>query len=178
MDIPIEKKAAFLIVCIVGLACVVGLLIYSGWHWHVDGLQPFRIASSSMTRALNFGDMVMVEPVSSVSLIRAVYETGDIICFHTPSNSQDFRIHRAVERIGGGLKTKGDSNNNADYWIITDDELVGKVVEVNSFPALVVLYTPWFLLSAALLVVLIIALSVSIVSKRKGDAVALSKPAE
>jgi signal peptidase I len=128
-----KRTVALLAVCIVGLACVLSIVGYAYWYCFFGGRLALRITSGSMVPALNVGDMVMVDPVSNTSDIHADFTTGDIICFHKPGDLNELIVHRAVSRLTNGLQTMGDNNDHADFWVVTDDLLVGKVVEVNSF---------------------------------------------
>jgi len=162
-----EKRVVLLIVCIAGLVCVLSLYFWAAFVGFFGERRVLRVMSGSMTPALNVTDMILVQPVSSVSAISVGYETGDIICFSKPGNPTELIVHRAVERVGNGLITKGDRNSSPDYWTVTDEQLVGRVVEVNSLP-LVILTTSllWSVISIAL-VFAIIVLSASILSRRE-----------
>lgn len=126
-----------------------------------------RITSREMMPTLNVGDTILVQPVSSISAISTSYETGDIICFHKPSNPDKLVVHRAVEKRSDGLVTKGDNQASFDEWRITDEELVGKVVAVNSLPLTILISLLLWIGITAVLVIAIIVLSVSILSKRR-----------
>ncbi|KXH70098.1 MAG: hypothetical protein AM326_04540 [Candidatus Thorarchaeota archaeon SMTZ-45] len=120
-----------------------------------------------MIPTLKVGDTILVQPVSSISAISTSYETGDIICFHKPSNPDELIVHRAVEKRGDGLVTKGDNEASLDAWRITNEELVGKVVAVNSLPFTILMTLLLWIGNTAVLVIAIIVLSVSIVSRRR-----------
>ncbi|MDH5634824.1 MAG: signal peptidase I [Candidatus Bathyarchaeota archaeon] len=118
------KSAIFLAII---LGCIgafwIGLRTYLSTEYPL-----LAVASGSMIPTLNVGDLIVVQGGLNVSNVIAEYESGDIVVFRKPSNPDELIVHRAVEKINGGLKTKGDNNNHPDYWIVTDDELVGKVV--------------------------------------------------
>jgi len=88
------------------------------------------VASGSMVPTLNVGDLIVVQGGLNVNDVIAEYETGDIVVFHKPRNPDELIVHRAVESKSDGLVTKGDHNSSPDYWTVTDEELVGKVVSI------------------------------------------------
>ena len=150
------KSAIFLII-ILGFigAFWLGLRAYLQTEYPL-----LAVASESMVPTLNKGDLIVVQGGLNVSMVVAQYETGDIIVFHKPGNPDELIVHRAVEKINDGLKTKGDNNSNADYWIVTDDELVGKVVGVIPYLGNVPLYvhTPTGITIILLIIVVLILL--------------------
>jgi signal peptidase I len=162
-----EERVVLLIVCIAGLACVLGLMVGSYSVAFLGEGLVLQITSRDMTPTLNVGDTILVQPVSSISAIHANYETGDIICFHNPSNPDELIVHRAVDWSSGGLLTRGDHTGSLDAWRITDEELVGKVVAVNSLPLIILTAMLLWIGITAALVIAVIVVSVSIVSKRR-----------
>jgi signal peptidase I len=133
-----QKAAILLAACIVGLVGVGSALAYSYWACLFDGRRVVQITSNDMRPALSSGDTVLIQPVSSVRDVFADYSTGDIICFRKPGDPDVLVVHRAIQNVTDGLRTKADSSASEDFWIVGDDDLVGKVVEVNSFPIAVV----------------------------------------
>ena len=88
--------------------------------WRVAGLR-----SGSMAPQLNTGDMVVTRPV----LPEAV-KVGDIIIFRSVDKRDNMISHRVVsiERSSPfSFKTKGDANENADPFVVPDENLVGKL---------------------------------------------------
>ncbi len=120
------KSAIFLAII---LGCIgvfwIGLRVYLRTDYPL-----LAVASGSMIPTLNVGDLIVVQGGLNVSDVKANYTTGDIVVFHKPGNPDELIVHRAVENVTGGLKTKGDNNDHPDFWIITNDDLVGKVVGV------------------------------------------------
>ena len=97
--------------------------------------------SGSMRPTILEGSFVVVQTRVAPTDIVAEYGTGDIIAFHSPTNYDVVVIHRAIdkEQMDGGwyFRTKGDANNSPDYWRVPESYVVGKVIEVNSLPAIV-----------------------------------------
>jgi signal peptidase len=110
------------------LGCIV--LFWFGLRTYLRTDYPLlAVASGSMVPTLNVGDLIIVQGGFKVSDINANYTTGDVIVFHKPSNPDELIVHRAVDKTDDGIITKGDHNPTIDsHWIVTDNELVGKVV--------------------------------------------------
>ena len=164
-----KRVVLLLIICIAGLACVYGLMVGSySVAFFGEGL-VVQITSRDMIPTLKVGDVVLVQPVSGISAISASYERGDIVCFHArePSSPDELIVYRAVEKRSDGLVTKGDHKASLYPWIITDEELVGKVVAVNSLPWTILITTLFWICITVALGVAIIVLSVSIVSSSR-----------
>ncbi len=128
-----KSRSILLITCLVASAILLIVVMYSLIHVTVSHM-TLRLMSLSMTPTLRIGDMVVAETGTKVSDIYAAYGTGDIIVFHHPAGTGELVVHRAVARVGDGLKTRGDNNPSNDYWTVFDNELLGKVIEVNSLP--------------------------------------------
>jgi signal peptidase I len=94
------------------------------------------VISQSMAPTLMEADMVIVESLTTENI-----EVGDIIVF-TPAERyadesgrlQDLVIHRVTSVEGGKIKTKGD-NAGHDPWVLTQENIQGKVVTFNGKPA-------------------------------------------
>ncbi len=83
------------------------------------------VLSASMTPALAVGGLVLVTPADPATL-----QVGDIIVHNPPGNPEIMVAHRAVEKIAGdvpGFRTKGDATEEADPYVVTASEVVGKV---------------------------------------------------
>lgn len=101
------------------------------------------VASESMVPTLNVGDMIIVQGGLTVDDIRADYVDGDVIVFYRPSVQSDLIVHRAVEKHEDGetyFKTKGDHNPTADYWIVLESDVVGKVTGVIPYLGNLILF--------------------------------------
>jgi len=150
------KSAIFLAII---LGCIgafwIGLRTYLSTEYPL-----LAVASGSMIPTLNIGDLIVVQGGLDVDDIIAEYETGDIVVFHKPSNPDELIVHRAVEKTNDELRTKGDNNAHPDYWKVTDDELVGKVV--GNIPYLghvpLFVHTPTGIMIILLVIVVLILL--------------------
>jgi signal peptidase len=150
------KSAIFLAIILGGIGAFwIGLRTYLSTEYPL-----LAVASGSMIPTLNVGDLIVVQGGLSVNDVIAEYETGDIVVFHKPSNPDELIVHRAVEKVNDELRTKGDNNDHADYWIVTNDELVGKVV--GNIPYLghvpLFVHTPTGIMIILLVIVVLILL--------------------
>lgn len=89
----------------------------------------YTIVSPSMTPNINVYDIVIDKKVEDFSELKV----GDVITFiSTSSISNGMTItHRIIDIIetneGTKYKTKGDNNLTADYSLVTQDKIIGKV---------------------------------------------------
>ena len=92
------------------------------------GNQVMVISSTSMLPVLQPNDLIIVESATVEQI-----KEGDIITFES---HMEFGIvaHRAVdfhEEHGEILiVTKGDNIDYPDSWVVSDDDLIGKVIEI------------------------------------------------
>jgi len=75
----------------------------------------------SMIPTLKPGDRLWVTPHNGQKVRR-----GDVVVF-TPSGADYKVIHRVVSVGPQGIKTQGDNNNRVDSWLLSHDEILGRV---------------------------------------------------
>ena len=85
------------------------------------------VTGRSMEPTLEQGDLLFVKAVD-VEEVRV----GDIVVFRRPDTGE-LVVHRVYEIVRGPggeilLRTKGDNREEPDWWLVGEDELVGKVV--------------------------------------------------
>lgn len=84
--------------------------------------RAYIVQSGSMAPSLPVGSIVITKTA-------AVYSEGDIITF-TPEGTKNQITHRIVSvgtsDAGATFTTKGDANEEADSWRITQDRVLGK----------------------------------------------------
>lgn len=89
------------------------------------GWQGVIVLTGSMEPALQTGGVAFVDPVEPEEI-----GVGDLLTFTRPSSDQQV-THRVVEVVatpsGPRFRTKGDANDIADQWVVTGDQVVGKV---------------------------------------------------
>lgn len=104
--------------------------IFSGFNLNRTYLCGFKtavIVSESMEPEIKVGDMVLIKYTSYDNV-----EIGDIIAYEHELNGKNIIIvHRIQEKTNEGIITKGDNNTSVDNWIVTDKDLVGKVLFHN-----------------------------------------------
>ena len=82
-----------------------------------------------MEPAYSVGDVVIVKLANADEI-----NTGDVITFNPSSDNNAYLTHRVTEKIqnyeGTGVtcfRTKGDSNNTDDSFLIDSSRVIGKV---------------------------------------------------
>lgn len=95
----------------------------------VFGFRYYTILTPSMEPAYSVGDVVIVKLANADEI-----NTGDVITFNPSSDSNAYLTHRVTEKIpnyeGTGVtcfRTKGDSNNTEDSFLIDSSRVIGKV---------------------------------------------------
>ena len=91
------------------LAIVTSAVLLLGWDAHA-------VVSRSMEPALRPGDLLLVDPTSSIG-------PDEIIVFDTGRGAT---AHRVVERVDGRLVTRGDANPEPDSDPVSDDQVLGR----------------------------------------------------
>lgn len=81
-------------------------------------------SGSSMSGVLCSGDQVLLTDCPFENL-----HPGDIIVFASPRHPEDV-IHRVIERLPDGLRTRGDRSPVCDAELVTPETYRGKVNEV------------------------------------------------
>lgn len=87
--------------------------------WRVD-----TVLSGSMEPQLSAGDIIVTRPVDMKEI-----KVGDIITFGSSSKGR-LTTHRVVSIEKGtqlGFQTKGDANEDADPFIVSGGDVVGRV---------------------------------------------------
>jgi len=79
------------------------------------------VVSGSMTPAIKPGDLIISWPQNQ-------YEIGDIITFKDPQNPKGTITHRLVAKKENLFQTKGDQNETPDSILISQNQILGKVV--------------------------------------------------
>lgn len=92
------------------------------------GFKAYIVLSGSMSPTFEAGSMILVKKVPADSL-----KVGDILTYKPSPESNVLLTHRiiAVNNEQGAeptFKTQGDANNTADQGIVTEAEMMGKVI--------------------------------------------------
>lgn len=89
--------------------------------WRVAGGRWFVVRTPSMGQTAPVGTLLLTLPVT----IGAV-QVGDTVTFHAPGSGQVYS-HRVIAKSSTGLRTRGDINTSADSWVLSNQDLIGKV---------------------------------------------------
>lgn len=92
-----------------------------------------RVVSGSMEPNVGLNSLAITERVDPRSV-----EPGDVILFTAPNrNGGVFQrgnlnanpvLHRVIEVVDGGVRTKGDNNEGEDGWIVPQANIHGKLL--------------------------------------------------
>lgn len=120
-EISVQKKTITRIVnCLLIIAIIFIVLLTSG----VFKYYFLSIGSGSMTPNINKGDVVIVEKYQEDELVNI--KEGDILVY---KKEDTVIVHRVVEVSKNdntySYRTKGDSNDNEDSWIINEKDVIG-----------------------------------------------------
>ena len=111
-------------------AAVLGSLVVAGATAYAARTETMHlhIVGGSMEPTIHLGDIITVDP-------RREAEVGDVITFSVDDHTV---THRVIQRwtsvdpqgvVHTMFKTKGDANRTADAWTLTDDQVLGTVVD-------------------------------------------------
>ncbi|MFA5886795.1 MAG: signal peptidase I [Patescibacteria group bacterium] len=103
---------------------LLALYLFSSNFNVFGGYQPFLVQSGSMEPAIMTGDVIVIQN-------RGTYFINDVVSFRT--NADRIVTHRIVAVEKGKenrYSTKGDANRSGDEDIITNKQVIGKVVLV------------------------------------------------
>jgi len=89
----------------------------------VGGNKALIVRSGSMQPTIGVGDLITAKPQKE-------YKVGDIIAFKDPLKSSVLVTHRIIgQEIENGkiyFKTKGDGNENADFNLVSKENVIGR----------------------------------------------------
>lgn len=122
-------------------AAVLGSLVVAGATAYAARTKTMHlhIVGGSMEPTIQLGDIVTIDPNKNP-------QEGDIITFKVDQHTV---THRVIRRwvstdpqgvIHSMFQTKGDANRTADAWTLTDNQVMGKVVDT---PLIIVLAEPF-----------------------------------
>ena len=115
------------LIIIIPIVIATGIMIFPFVAYF--GHQIMVITSDSMFPVLKPNDLIVVKP-SSIDEI----QEGDIIAFDSHLGELGIIAHRAIEVYDDhgtiGIDTRGDNEDTEDPWIVHDEDLIGKVVQI------------------------------------------------
>jgi signal peptidase len=108
------------------LFTIIPLIILIGLVSGIFKYRLFAIGSNSMVPTYAKGDAVLIEKLD-VTEFKEI-KKGDILAFRQHDQILVHRVISIKEKNGlYFIKTKGDNNDSADAWTISNDDIYGKV---------------------------------------------------
>jgi signal peptidase I len=91
------------------------------------------VISQSMVPNLGVGDFIFIEAIEDFDQLSiGGPPIGDILVFLRPGNHEEYIVHRAIDGLesadGWIFQTKGDNNAFPDGFQVTEDIVVGRVI--------------------------------------------------
>ena len=90
------------------------------------------VVSQSMVPTLGVGDYILIQAVNNFDdIIADDPPYGDILVFKRPGNDDEYIVHRAIEKTYDDrwiYTTKGDNNYSPDGAPVSEDRVIGKVI--------------------------------------------------
>jgi hypothetical protein len=90
-----------------------------------QNLKPLNYIGPSMNPIFKPGDRLQIIPYNGQEIRR-----GDVIVFISPEDDSKV-VHRVISLNSNGLKTQGDNCNSEDDWVLSREEILGRVVSVQ-----------------------------------------------
>lgn len=104
-------NALMTLILIIGIVFIVLFII---------GIEPSVVESGSMEPSVHVGSLCFINKHYKYDKIKK----GDIIAFEIPGGQK--ATHRVINKTEEGLQTKGDSNEEPDGIITTEENYYGK----------------------------------------------------
>lgn len=103
------------------IAIVLLAICLTAVGWRVAGGRWFVVRTPSMGQSAPVGTLLLTLPVTL-----AAAQVGDTVTFRAPSSGEVYS-HRVIAKSATGLRTRGDINTGNDPWVVTNQDLIGKV---------------------------------------------------
>ena len=88
-------------------------------------LKSMNYIGSSMNPLLKSGDRLDTVPYDRQKIRR-----GDVVVFISPADGSKV-VHRVVSVDSKAIKTRGDNCNRIDPWVLSPDQILGRVISVH-----------------------------------------------
>ncbi len=79
----------------------------------------------SMNPTLKVGDGMTVVPYGNRRI-----RVGDVVVFRSPKQDH-YVVHRVVSVDSQGIRTIGDNNDRIDPWVLSPDNIMGRVISAR-----------------------------------------------
>ena len=130
LKITLKALSVLMMAVIISIVCLavwilIDKMIIGSYAPRIFGYSFFNIESGSMSGELEINDLIIVKKTND-------YEVDDIITFLHEGDRVP-TTHRIIEiTYDGKYITKGDANNTKDRLPVTDEEILGEVVEIKA----------------------------------------------
>ena len=149
------------IVIIISLAVTISLMFFPFLLFY--GNEIMVITSTSMIPVLNPNDLITVKKIDIDQI-----QKNDIIVFYSHKEMGNI-AHRVVEIDQEEGKTvivtKGDNVITKDPWLVSDEDLIGKVNEIIPYLGILLVVSVRYTLVAIIIIIAIFLLKESVESK-------------
>ncbi len=138
------------------LACAAGLAAMSLLAG-VLGYAPIAVTTGSMEPTIRPGDVVIIDDDSPVDDL-----FGPTVIEFSVADAELTRLHRIVEALPEGYRTKGDANQTSDAALVPREDVRGIAIALLPYVALPRLWIQrgqWWRLVAAAMVLVLLALA-------------------
>ena len=157
-----DKIAVILLILSLGLYAFVAVNILKNGsnrnESYIFGYKPMVIVSGSMEPAIKTNSMVIVK--------KAPYEDMDVDDIILYKQGDNYIVHRVINKTNEGILTKGDNNNFDDGYLLSDEDVRGKIISIWNAPAFLISYfmvakkniaqNPYILITTIVLVILFV----------------------
>jgi signal peptidase len=112
---------------ILSTAIVLSLFVIIVFALLFDVIFFVAITSDSMQPTFKKGDLVLMQKISTTP------KEGDIILFERPNYMLSI-THRVVAVTDSGVRTGGDARRSVDAWVVHEEEIMAKALQVGGKP--------------------------------------------
>ena len=107
------------VLILIGMYYIFQIKVLKNDFANLFGYTFFEVATGSMEKTINIGDVVIVNLTKDVN-------ENDIIVYKDDNN---FITHRLIKKQADKIVTRGDANNSDDKPI-SEDQILGKVIYI------------------------------------------------
>jgi len=151
-------------ILVIPLAFAAAFLIFPFIAYY--GNDILVVTSTSMLPVLKPNDLIIVEP-ATVDQIKV----GDIITFDSHMEDWGIIAHRAIEVTDHDgeiqIGTKGDNVEHSDGWHVTENDLIGRVIDVIPMLGIVLVGPVRFTLVVVIIITAVFLLKDQLIPESK-----------
>lgn len=119
-------------ICLVFLLLSAASLMFTGIFTGkatIFGIRPMVVTTDSMVPALSVGEIIIGVPVEPEEI-----KVGDVVAYRAGEKNFCFYpiiVHRVIEVTDGGFIFQGDNNQEPDRNIVTKEQILFKLWDVE-----------------------------------------------